>query len=69
MKKHNSPFLMMTSEVARLLKKAPGTVIYYCKTGQLRALRTESGVRIFFRSDVERFAAARRAAKSRGGTK
>ena len=35
-------------------------VRYLERTGRLRAVRTESGVRLFSRADVERLAAVRR---------
>jgi hypothetical protein len=52
-------FLLTTGETARVLKIAPSTVIWYANRHRLPALRTESGVRVFLRPDVERFAAQR----------
>jgi len=45
-----------TNDAARILKRAPATVLYYERTGRLKAERTESGVRLFRRADVERLA-------------
>lgn len=50
---------LMTSAVARLLGVAQSTVIAWSNQGQLRAIRTENGRRLFLRSDVERFAKQR----------
>jgi excisionase family DNA binding protein len=57
--------LLQTSEAARILEVSAGTVRHLERVGQLRALKTAKGVRLFDRVDVERLA-LRRATK--GGT-
>ncbi len=52
--------LMMTADVARLAEKTPATVRHWERTGQLPAMKTVSGRRVFSRADVERFLAKRR---------
>lgn len=47
---------LTTNDAAKILNKAPATVLYYEKTGRLRAERTQSGIRLFDRADVEQFA-------------
>jgi len=47
---------LMTNDAAKILKRAPATVLYYERTGRLKATRTENGARLFDRGDVERFA-------------
>lgn len=46
---------LLTNEAARVLSVAPSTVLHYERTGQLAAMRTQGGVRLFRRIDVERF--------------
>lgn len=53
----NQPLLI--SDAARILKLAERSVRLLEATGQLRAERTPSGLRIFRRGEVERLAAAR----------
>ena len=48
---------LTTNDSARILERAPATVLYYEKTGRLKAERTQSGIRLFNREDVERLAA------------
>ncbi len=48
---------LTTNDVAKVLGKAPATVLYYEKRGMLTPLRTQSGIRLFLRDSVERFAA------------
>lgn len=50
---------MTTAEVARRLCVVPNTVRGYESAGLLSADRTETGVRIFHRHDVEAFAKKR----------
>ena len=52
--------LLLTSEAAKLLDLTPAAVRRLELVGQLRAIRTPSGVRLFERSEVNRLAAARR---------
>jgi hypothetical protein len=59
---------LMKSEVARLAQVTPVTVKFWADRGQLKAIRTPNGVRLFRRSDVERFLLARRA-NARGALK
>ncbi len=47
---------MTTSDTARALNRAAATVLYYERCGKLKAIRTQSGVRLFERADVERLA-------------
>lgn len=50
-----------TSEVARRFGVSPITVHLRERTGRLPALKTATGVRLFHRADVERFARERQA--------
>ena len=52
--------LLTTSGTARLLELSSESVRAYERAGKLPATRTESGMRLFRRADVERLAAARR---------
>jgi DNA-binding transcriptional MerR regulator len=47
---------LTTSDTARILNRAAATVLYYERTGRLKAIRTQNGIRLFERSDVERLA-------------
>ncbi len=61
--------LLLASDVARRLGVSASTVLYLERTGQLPALRTVGGTRIFNGDDVERLATARlerRDARARG---
>ncbi len=53
--------LLTPADAARILGVVPATVRLMAETGRLPALRTESGMRLFRREDVERLAAARTA--------
>jgi DNA-binding transcriptional MerR regulator len=55
-----SDALLLTSEVARLLKVTPDSVRRLERLGKLPARKTASGVRLFARHDVERVARERR---------
>jgi DNA-binding transcriptional MerR regulator len=46
-----------TSDAARLLGKARDTVLYYERTGKLVPIRTQSGMRLFRKDEVERLVA------------
>ncbi|NLV32374.1 MAG: MerR family transcriptional regulator [Acidobacteria bacterium] len=48
--------LLTTNDAAKILGKAGTTVLYYERTGKLRAERTKSGLRLFNRSEVEALA-------------
>jgi DNA-binding transcriptional MerR regulator len=52
--------LLTTSAVARLLELSAESVRAFERAGKLLATRTESGMRLFRRADVERLAAERR---------
>lgn len=52
--------LLSVSDAARILGVTPTTVRLMERTGQLPALRTAGGMRLFQRVDVERLATARR---------
>lgn len=47
--------LLLVNEVAKLIGRSSSTVVFYENTGKLPATRTQTGVRIFHRADVERF--------------
>jgi DNA-binding transcriptional MerR regulator len=47
---------LTTSDTARILNRAAATVLYYERTGRLKAIRTQNGIRLFERADVERLA-------------
>ena len=47
---------LTTSDTAKVLNRAGATVLYYERTGRLKAIRTQGGIRLFERSDVERLA-------------
>lgn len=51
---------LTVSEAAKALGVAPDTVRWWTRTGRLDAIRTETGVRFFRRSDVERLFESRR---------
>ena len=48
--------LIMVNEAAKILSRSPAAVRFYVAEGKLRALRTNRGVRLFRRRDVEKFA-------------
>ncbi len=56
---------LTTNDSAKILERAPATVLYYEKTGRLRAERTLGGIRLFDREDVERLAAELKAKPER----
>ena len=47
---------LTTNDAAKVIKRAPATVLYYERIRRLKSQRTEGGMRIFLRSDVERLA-------------
>ena len=47
---------LTTSDTAKILNRAGATVLYYERTGRLKAIRTQGGIRLFERSDVKRLA-------------
>jgi len=47
---------LTTMDAARLLNRSPETVRLYERRGQLPAIRTAGGQRLFRRKDVEKFA-------------
>lgn len=47
---------LTTSDTARILNRAAATVLYYERMGRLKAIRTQNGIRLFERTDVERLA-------------
>jgi DNA-binding transcriptional MerR regulator len=47
---------LTTSDTARILNRAGATVLYYERIGRLKAIRTQGGIRLFERADVERLA-------------
>jgi DNA-binding transcriptional MerR regulator len=54
-----STSLLLTASVARICGVTPATVRFWERTGRLRAVRTENGVRLFSREDVELLARER----------
>jgi len=65
MSNDHSATLLLTSDVARILSVSPDRVRALERLGQLPALKTENGVRLFDRRDVERLANERRDAEAR----
>lgn len=57
---HETP-LLTTSAAARLIGVAEGTIRQMERRGDLAAVRTETGTRLFERAEVERVAERRRA--------
>jgi DNA-binding transcriptional MerR regulator len=51
--------LQLSSDVARRFGVVPQTVLYWVRTGRLRARRTERGIHLFDPEDVDAFAIAR----------
>lgn len=51
--------LLTTRDAARVFDVAPDTIRSWERIGKLPATRTESGLRVFSRADVERVAAER----------
>lgn len=51
---------LLTGDVARILEVSAETVRHLNRIGRLPALKTERGVRLFDRRDVERVARERR---------
>ena len=45
---------LTTNDAAKVLGKAPATVLYYEKLGRLTPKRTQGGIRLFSREQVER---------------
>ncbi len=45
----------LTGEFAHAVKRSPATVRKWADTGRVQVQRTETGVRLFRRSDVARF--------------
>jgi DNA-binding transcriptional MerR regulator len=52
---------LLTSEVAQIAAVAPDTVRFWERSGRLPARKTANGVRLFARSQVERFLRVRAA--------
>lgn len=55
---------LLTGDVARILQVSAETVRLWERIGRLHALKTDRGVRLFDRRDVEALASARRARRS-----
>jgi excisionase family DNA binding protein len=58
--------LLTTNDAAKVLGVAPDTVRLYERTGRLPAVKTVSGVRLFWRADVEVFKTERAKRLRRG---
>jgi DNA-binding transcriptional MerR regulator len=54
----------LAADAARILGVTPATVPSLESRGQLAAMRTDLGVRVFDRADVERLAAKRRSERT-----
>jgi excisionase family DNA binding protein len=50
---------LLTSEVARIFEVVPATIRLWERQGRIKAVRTNGGVRLFNRRDVERLARER----------
>jgi excisionase family DNA binding protein len=59
----DSPTYTTTSGAARILHVSEGTVRHMVDRGELAAIRTDSGVRLFDRRNVEHVAHERRAGR------
>lgn len=59
--------LIQTSEAARLCQVSTAMILLWERSGQLPALKTARGIRLFDRDTVARFAQARQASERRGG--
>ena len=57
----NTAKFLTVSEFARAVNRTPATVRGWANDGRVEVLRTESGVRLFRRSEVERVVRARTA--------
>ena len=53
--------LLTTFDAAKILEVSPATVRLWHRLGKLPATRTQSGMRLFMRRDVELLAAQRQA--------
>jgi len=51
------------NDAAKVVKVSPDSIRLYEKTGKLAAIKTASGIRLFRKRDVERFARMRQEAK------
>ena len=47
---------LMTSDASKILEVSADTVRLYERTGKLAAIKTQSGVRLFKKQDVDRLA-------------
>ena len=57
MQMKNQDSLLTSAGAARIIGVVPATVRIYERLGKLPAIRTESGIRLFDRGEVEKFAA------------
>lgn len=58
--------LITTNSAARIIECAPATVLYHHRLGRIKAQRTESGLRLFNRAEVEKFAKQWQERKAKG---
>jgi len=56
---------LSTGDTAKLLDRSIASVFHYEKSGRLKAIRTQGGIRLFLRSDVERLAKELRTAEGK----
>jgi DNA-binding transcriptional MerR regulator len=47
---------LSTNDVAKILKKSQDPIRHYERTGKLNAIRTQGGIRLFSREQVEHLA-------------
>ena len=65
MRQKPSPIVpVMTSEAARRLRVSPQTLRLWERLGQIDAIKTSAGVRLFDPRDIERLASEREAGKA-----
>ena len=57
MNKTESDHLLTVSAVAGILRKSTDVIKRYEKSGKLRCIKTENGMRLFRRADILQFAA------------
>ena len=63
MNKTESDHLLTVSAVAGILRKPTDVIKRYEKSGKLRCIKTDSGMRLFRRADILQFARSRQQKK------
>ena len=64
MHKAESDHFLTVGAVAGILHKSPDVIKRYEKSGKLRCIKTESGMRLFRRADILQFARSRQQKKT-----